>query len=62
MELLFTKSDKATKKLKLNLTKNLKKKHLDCTDVKKLEIMQKHQDYKKKLVMRREKKWFKFME
>ena len=62
MELLFTKSDKATKKIEIEFDQELKKKHLDCTDVNKLEIMQKHRDYKKKLAMRRKKKWFKFME
>ena len=30
----------------------LKKQHADCTDVKKLEIVQNHQGYKKKLAMR----------
>ena len=39
-----------------------KKQHADCTDIKKLEIMQKHQGYKKKLAMRRKRKWVKFME
>ena len=40
----------------------LKKQHGDCTDIKKLEIMQKHQGYKKKLAMKQKRKWVKFME
>ena len=50
------------KKLKLNLTKIKKKKHPDCTDIKKLKIMRKDQDYKKKLAMREKRKSVKFME
>ena len=39
----------------------LKKQHADCTDVKKLEIVQNYQGYKKKLA-RRKRKWVKFMQ
>ena len=50
------------KKVETEFDQELKKQHPDCTDVNKLEIMQKHQGYKKKLAMRRKRKWVKFME
>ena len=62
VELLLTKSDNVIKKIETEFDQELKKQHPYCTDVKKLEIMQKHQGYKKKLAMRRKRKWVKFME
>ena len=62
MELLLTESDNVIKKIETEFDQELKKQHPDCTDIKKLEIMQKNQGYKKKLAMRRERKWVKFME
>ena len=62
MELLLTESDNVIKKVETEFDQKLKKQHPDCTDVKKLKIMLKHQGYKKKLVMRQKSKWFKFME
>ena len=47
--------------LELNLIKN-QRKHPDCTDVKKLEIMQIHKSYKRKLAFRRKSKWVEFIE
>ena len=62
VELLLTESDNVIKKVETEFDQKLKKQHPDCTDVKKLKIMLKHQGYKKKLVMRQKSKWFKFME
>ena len=62
VELLLTESDNVIKKIETEFDQELKKQHPDCTDVKKLEIMQKNQGYKKKLAMRRERKWVEFME
>ena len=44
------------KKVETEFDQELKKQHPDCTDVNKLEIMQKHQGYKKKLAMRPKRK------
>ena len=50
LELLLTELDNVIKKIETEFDQDLKKKkHRDCTDIKKLKIMQKHQDYKKKL-------------
>ena len=62
VELLLTESDNVIKKVETEFDQELKKQHPDCTDVKKLEIMQKHEGYKKKLVMRQKSKCVKFME
>ena len=56
VELLLTESDNVIKKIKTEFDQELKKQHPDCTDVNKLEIMQKHQGYKKKLAMRPKRK------
>ena len=56
VELLLTESDNVIKKIETEFDQELKKQHPDCTDVKKLEIMQKNQGYKKKLAMRRKRK------
>ena len=40
MEILLTESDNVIKKIETEFNQELKKQHLDCTDVKKLEIMQ----------------------
>ena len=50
------------KKIKTEFDQELRKQHPDCTDVKKMEIMQKQQGYKKKIAMRRKSKWVKLME
>ena len=62
VELLLTESDNVIKNVETDFDQELKKQHPDCTDLKKLEIMQKHKSYKKKLVMRQKSKWVKFME
>ena len=62
VELLLKKLDNGIKKIETEFDQELKKQHPDCTDVKKLEIMQKHQGYKKKLAIRHKSKWVKFME
>ena len=62
MELLLTESDNVIKNVETEFDQELKKQHPDCTDLKKVEIMQKHKSYKKKLVMRQKSKWVKFME
>ena len=62
VELLLTESDNVIKKSETEVDQELKKQHPDCTCVKKLEILQKHQGYKKKLAMRWKRKWVKFME
>ena len=62
VELLLTESNNVIKKIETEFDQEPNKQHPDYTDVKKLEIMQKHQCYKKKLAMRRERIWVKFME
>ena len=62
VELLLTESGNVIKKSETEFDQELKKQHPDCTNVKKLEIVQKHQGYKKKLAMRWKRKWVKFME
>ena len=62
LELLLTESDNVIKTIETEFDQELKKQHLDCSDVKKLEIMQKHQGYEKTLAMRQKSKWVKFME
>ena len=62
VELLLKKLDNGIKKIETEFDQELKKQHPDCTDVKKLEIVQKHQGYKKKLAIRHKSKWVKFME
>ena len=54
--------DNVIKKIKTEFDQELRKQYPDCTDVKKMEIMQKHQGYKKKIAMRRKSKWVKLME
>ena len=61
VELLITESDNVIKTIETEFDQELKKQHPDWSDVKKLEIMQKHQGYEKKLAMRRKSKWVKFM-
>ena len=62
VELLLTELGNVIKKSETEFDQELKKQHPDCTNVKKLEIVQKHQGYKKKLAMRWKRKWVKFME
>ena len=62
VELLLTESDNVIAKIEIGLSQELKKQYPDCTDIKKLEIMEKHQSYKKKSALRSKSKWVKFME
>ena len=62
VELLLSELDNVIKKIKTEFDQELRKQYPDCTDVKKMEIMQKHQGYKKKIAMRRKSKWVKLME
>ena len=62
MESLLTELDNVIKQIETKFDQELRKQHPDCADVKKLEILQKNQGYKKKLAMRRKGKWVKFME
>ena len=43
MELFLTESDKVIVKIELEFSKELKKQYSDRTEIKKLEIMEKHQ-------------------